>query len=241
MDDLSPCPDGPLIAPGPRRSALVISDPLGLLAYSGENSFVAWRGRGGCGYRVQSFGHVGLCGPSPDAPGGCLVNEAGCGHLPDVGLPADPLAQMGVGPYWLAGAVGQGKGGRREHVIQRREPDRRTVPVVQYGEILGMRVRVADGHVERRAAQEACYAAGLPEVSQQACEVTQCRSALFLVFQPGRRGGGLAAVLLVHTHRKIAVSRIVPVIAPYRQQGKTGDVEQFGLRYRQPAGGTGGR
>jgi len=85
--------------------------------------------------------------------------------------------------------------------------------------------------------QEAGYVAGLPEVSQQACEVTQCRSALFLVFQPGRRGGGLAAVLLVHTHRKIAVSKIVPVVAPYRQHGKTGDVEQFSLRYRQLAGG----
>ena len=59
MDDLSPCPDGPLIAPGPRRSALVISDPLGLLAYSGDNSFVAWCCRDGGEYLVQSFGHDG--------------------------------------------------------------------------------------------------------------------------------------------------------------------------------------
>src|ERR1035438_220098 len=139
---------------------------------------------------------------------------------------------MGVGSYWLAGAVGQVKGDRREHVIQRREPDRRTVPVVQYGKVLGMRVRVADGHVECRAAQEAGYVAGLPEVSQQACEVAQRRSALFLVFQPGRRGGGLAAVLLVDAYWEVAVSRIVPVITPYRQHGETGDGGQFALRYR---------
>src|ERR1035441_3434974 len=78
MDDLSPCPDGPLIAPGPRRSALVISDPLGLLAYSGDNSFVAWCCRDGGEYRSCWFIRD-TPGKVLD-PGGCTGQGAVCGR-----------------------------------------------------------------------------------------------------------------------------------------------------------------
>ena len=104
-----------------------------------------------------------------------------------------------------------------------------TVRVVQDGEVLGVRVRVADGHVERRAAQQAGHVAGVAEVPEQAGEVAQCRAALLLVLQPGRRGGRLAAVLLVHPDRDAPGWCVLPVVAPDRQHGKPGDVEQLGL------------
>ena len=68
-------------------------------------------------------------------------------------------------------------------------------------------------------------------------KIAQCRAALLLVLQPGRRGGGLAAVLLVHPDRDVSRWCVLPVVAPDRQDRKTGDVEQLRLGYRQPAGG----
>ena len=60
---------------------------------------------------------------------------------------------------------------------------------------------------------------------------------MFLVLQPGRRGGGLAAVFLVHPDRDAPGWCVPPVVALDRQDGEAGDVEQLRLGYRQPAGG----
>src|ERR1017187_2841150 len=108
---------------------------------------------------------------------------------------------------------------------------------MHYREVLGVRVRVAGGHAERRAAQQAGHVAGIAEVPQQPGEVAQRRTALFLVLPPGRRGRRLAAVLLMHAGRDVPGGRVLPVVTPDRQHGKPGDVEQLGLRRRQPAGG----
>ena len=109
---------------------------------------------------------------------------------------------------------------------------------MQDGEVLGVRVRVADGHVERRATQQAGHVAGIAEVPDDAGEVAQGRAALFLVLQAWRQGGGLAAVFLVHPDREVPGWCVLPVIALDRQDRETGDVEQLCLGRRQPAGGS---
>jgi hypothetical protein len=95
---------------GPARrkagSTLVPAEVLGLLADDGKNAVVAGRLRDGGEHAVECLGDGRSgCAP-PDAPGGCLVYEAGRGHFPDIGLAADPLAQVGVCAHRLAGAVG---------------------------------------------------------------------------------------------------------------------------------------
>jgi hypothetical protein len=126
---------------------------LGLPADDGKNALVAGRFLNGGEYPVECLSYDRCGGLPPDAPGGCLVNEAGRGHLPDIGLAADPLAQVGVCPHWVAGPVGELKGDGREHVVKRCESDRRIFCVVQDGEVLGVRVGVSDGHVERGTTQ----------------------------------------------------------------------------------------
>jgi len=108
---------------------------------------------------------------------------------------------------------------------------------MQDGKVLGVRIRIADGHNERRTAQQAGHLAGIAEVPDDVGEVAQGRAALFLVLQPGRRGGGLAAVFLVHLDRDVPGWCVLPVVALDRQDAEAGDVEQFRLGHRQPAGG----
>jgi hypothetical protein len=89
--------------------ALASADPLGLPADGGEDPLIAWRRRDSGEHPVQRLGHDGRRGPLPDAPGGRFVDEAGRGHLPDVGLPADPAASApgppGPGPGGVPGGV----------------------------------------------------------------------------------------------------------------------------------------
>ena len=52
-------------------------------------------------------------------------------------------------------------------------------------------------------------------------EVAQGRVALFLVLQPGKRGGGLAAVFLVHPGLDVPGGCVLPVVACDRQDGRS--------------------
>ena len=225
------------VEPVPPLPLTRAADPFGLLADDGEHSGIARYCCHGGEHLVQCLGHHGRCRASPDAPASRFVDQVGCGHLPHVGLSADALAQVRVCPHGLAHAVGQFEGDGREHVVKRGEPDGRGAWLVQQGEVLGVRVRVADGHVERRAAQQAGHVAGIAEVPDDAGEIAQGRAAFFLVLQPGRQGGGLAAVFLVHPDRNVPGWCALPVIALDRQDGDAGDVEQLCLGHRQPAGG----
>jgi hypothetical protein len=90
-------------------------------------------------------------------------------------------------------------------------------------------------NVVRRS--RAGHVAGIAEVPDDVGQVAQGRAASFLVLQPRRQTGGLAAVLLMHPDRNAPSLRVPPVVALDRQDGKAGHVEQFRLGHRQPAGG----
>jgi hypothetical protein len=82
--------------PAPSASA----DPLGLLADDSENPGIAWHRRNGGKHLVQCLGHDRRRRASPDTPGNRLVDQVGRGHRPDVGLPADALAEVRVRPHY---------------------------------------------------------------------------------------------------------------------------------------------
>src|ERR1700683_4946918 len=57
--------------------------------------------------RAAAKATVANAGRRADAPRGCFADEAGRGHLPDVGLSADPLAQVRARPHGLSRAIGE--------------------------------------------------------------------------------------------------------------------------------------
>jgi hypothetical protein len=92
------------------RSMSAPADSLGLLTDDGEDPGIAWCCRDSGEHLVQYLGHHRRCRSSPDTPASRFVDQAGRGHLQDVGLPADALAQVHIRPHELTRAVGQFEG-----------------------------------------------------------------------------------------------------------------------------------
>jgi hypothetical protein len=105
---------------------------------NGQDPLVARNFPDGGEYAVERLGDDGHSRPPPDAPGCCLVDEAGRGHLPDIGLPADPLPYVSVRPHRLAAAIGQLECDRGDYIVKRCQADRGTVRVVRSVDVIGV-------------------------------------------------------------------------------------------------------
>jgi hypothetical protein len=79
------------------------ADPLGLLADDGEEPGIAWCRRDGGEHLVQGLGHDRRRRASPDTPRRRFVDQAGRGHRPDVGLPADAPPSSRTGAQQASG------------------------------------------------------------------------------------------------------------------------------------------